>query len=176
MANFFNFWSFADLDFSILVNDQCSLTMDWKVENLAIHLEFGHSLVRSHGGRPWIPGSDFVYLLWTIVYGGSRFLTTFFRLFKTMLQISSRNCHAGYTIWAGTFQILFWIGYYLCFSWRLAIVNTHRYLLKSDDFLTSLYNDRTINLPDTLEDAEDRQKSNPENQKKFDKKGTSQKK
>ena len=101
-----------------------------------------------------------------------------------MLQISSRNCHAGYTIWAGTFQILFWIGYYLCFSWRLAIVNTHRYLLKSDDFLTSLYNDRSINLPDTLEDAKEAddgeksktKKSNPENQQKSDKKGTSQKK
>ena len=102
----------------------------------------------------------------------------FFRFFKTCLQISSRNCHFGYTIWTASFQILFWIGYYLCFSWRLAIVNTHRYLLKSDDFLTSLYNDRAINLPDTLEDAEDtdRQKSNPENQKKSDKKGTSQKK
>ena len=102
----------------------------------------------------------------------------FFRFFKTCLQISSRNCHFGYTIWTASFQILFWIGYYLCFSWRLAIVNTHRYLLKSDDFLTSLYNDRAINLPDTLEDAEDtdRQKSNPENQKKTDKKGTSQKK
>ena len=112
------------------------------------------------------------------------FFNNFFRLFKTMLQISSRNCHFGYTIWAGTFQILFWIGYYLCFSWRLAIVNTHRYLLKSDDFLTSLYNDRSINLPDTLEDAKDKddqeqsksKKSNPENQRKSDKKGTSQKK
>ena len=101
-----------------------------------------------------------------------------------MLQISSRNCHVGYTIWAGSFQILFWIGYYLCFSWRLAIVNTHRYLLKSDDFLTSLYNDRSINLPDTLEDAKDAddqeqsksKKSSPENQRKSDKKGTSQKK
>jgi len=164
-----------------LVNDQCSLTMDCKVENLAIHLEFGHSLVRSHSGRPWIPGSEEIS---STFYGRSRFLTTFFRLFKTMLQISSRNCHAGYTIWAGTFQILFWIGYYLCFSWRLAIVNTHRYLLKSDDFVTSLYNDRSINLTDTLEDAKDAddeeqsktKKSNPENQRKSDKKGTSQKK
>ena len=102
----------------------------------------------------------------------------FFRFFKTCLQISSRNCHFGYTIWTASFQILFWIGYYLCFSWRLAIVNTHRYLLKSDDFLTSFYNDRAINLPDTLEDAEDtdRKKDSSENQKKSDKKGTSQKK
>ena len=57
-------------------------------------------------------------------------------------------------------------------------MNTHRYLLKSDDFLTSLYNDRAINLPDTLEDAEDtdRQKGSSENQNKSDKKGTPQKK
>ena len=60
-------------------------------------------------------------------------------------------------------------------------MNTHRYLLKSDDFLTSLYNDRTINLPDTLEDAKDpkdgkKDKEKSESQQNSNKKGNPQKK
>ena len=60
-------------------------------------------------------------------------------------------------------------------------MNTHRYLLKSDDSLTSLYNDRTINLPDTLEDAKDpkyeeKDKEITESQQNSNKKAKSHKK
>merc|ERR1719427_222354 len=61
---------------------------------------------------------------------------------KVILAVGTRNVHLTYSFWAEIFRLLFWICYYLCFSWRLAIVNTHRYLLKSDEFLTRVYNDR----------------------------------
>jgi len=67
------------------------------------------------------------------------------KFFKASLNIASRNCHMGYTLWAESIRILFWIAYYLCFSWRFAIVNIYKYLLKSDEFLTLLYNDRDDN-------------------------------
>ena len=99
--------------------------------------------------------SEIQHKLWT--------LSLYFRFFKTSLTIGSRNCHLLYSLWAASFQIIFWIGYYLCFSWRFAIVNTHKYLVKSDEFLTSLYNDRTINLPDTPQTENDKNNQKKDN-------------
>ena len=86
-----------------------------------------------------------------------------FRFAKFTLTMVTKKAHVAYSIWAQLIEILFWLCYYLCFSWKFAIVNTHKGLLKSDEWVTWLYDDREINLlhtqvdPDPDSDTEKRE-------------------
>ena len=77
-----------------------------------------------------------------------------FRFAKFTLTMVTKKAHVAYSIWAQLIEILFWLCYYLCFSWKFAIVNTHKGLLKSDEWVTWLYDDREINLLNTQVDPD----------------------
>lgn len=65
---------------------------------------------------------------------------------KFTFTMVTKKAHLTYSIWAEFMRILFWFCYYLCFSWRFAIKNTHVGMLKSDEWVSWAYNDREINL------------------------------
>ena len=98
---------------------------------------------------------------WLVYHFGAK---EHFRFAKFTLTMLTKKAHVAYSIWAHFIEILFWLGYYLCFSWRFAIINTHKGLLKSDELVTWLYDDREINIlytqvdPDTDGDGPDTEK------------------
>ena len=77
-----------------------------------------------------------------------------FRFAKFIFTMITKKAHLTYSLWAEMIRILFWLCYYLCFSWRFAIQNTHKGLLKSDEWVTWAYNDREINLRNSQVDPD----------------------